>query len=42
MNETVDVYKALPNSQLAILPNTAHHIEKLNVELVTAVVREFI
>ena len=30
LNETLEVYKNLPNAQLAVLPNTTHPIEMIN------------
>ena len=30
LSETLEVYKILPNAQLAVLPNTAHPIEMVN------------
>ncbi len=42
LEETVAVYKALPNAQLCVLPRTPHPIEQVNVELLTTVVEEFL
>lgn len=41
LEETLAVYKALPNAQLGILPNTPHPIEQVNVLLLSTVVRLF-
>lgn len=35
LDETVAVYKQLPNAQLCVLPNTPHPLEQVNVELLS-------
>jgi pimeloyl-ACP methyl ester carboxylesterase len=42
MDETVSVYKALPNGQLCILPNTAHPIEQVDTALLEFMVSRFL
>lgn len=42
LQETLDVYKALPQAQLAVLPNTPHPIEKADADLVSALVQRFL
>ncbi|WP_298740218.1 alpha/beta hydrolase [uncultured Chitinophaga sp.] len=42
LQETVDVYKALPQAQLAVLPGTPHPIEKTDPSLVAALVQRFL
>ena len=42
LEETVDVYKQLPNGSLAVLPQTPHPIEKVDPALVTSFIRRFV
>lgn len=42
IDETIDVYKALPNAQLCIIPNTAHPIEQLDVAAVASIASRFL
>ena len=42
LEETVAVYKALPNAQLCVLPKTPHPIEQVSVDLVVNVVKQFL
>ncbi len=42
LEETVAVYKALPNAQLCILPKTAHPIEQVHVAQVANIALEFL
>jgi pimeloyl-ACP methyl ester carboxylesterase len=42
LEETLAVYKQLPNAQLAILPNTAHPIEKVNIDTLVFFIQQFI
>jgi len=42
LNETLAVYKQLPNAQLGILPNTAHPIEKVNIDMLAFFLQCFI
>ena len=42
LDETVQVYKNLPNVQLAILPNTAHPIEMVNQARLAYEIRSFL
>ncbi|MES2702218.1 MAG: alpha/beta hydrolase [Bacteroidota bacterium] len=41
LDETLVVYKALPNAQLGILPHTPHPIEQVDVDLLGFMVRKF-
>ena len=40
--ETTTVFKELPNSQLAVLPNTPHDITETDVVLVTCMIKRFL
>lgn len=42
LEETVQVYKTLPNAQMGILPNTHHPIEQVNVPYLLFYIRQFI
>jgi len=42
LQETLDVYRALPQAQLAVLPNTPHPIEKADADLVSVLVQRFL
>ena len=42
LDETLEVYKNLPNAQLAILPNTAHPIEMVNQARLAYEIRSFL
>lgn len=42
LEETVAVYKALPNAQMAMLPNTPHPIEQMDAALLAYFIRRFI
>ena len=42
LDETLTVYKQLPNAQLGILPNTAHPIEKVNIDMLAFFIQGFI
>lgn len=42
LQETLEVYKALPQSQLAVLPCTPHPIEKTDPALLSVLVQRFI
>jgi len=39
--DTVDVYKLIPNGQLAVLPNTPHEFNKINNRLLLALIYQF-
>jgi pimeloyl-ACP methyl ester carboxylesterase len=41
LDETVAVYKQLPNAQLGILPGTPHAFEQVNVSLLSRLIRDF-
>ena len=41
LDETVEVYKNLPQAQLAVLPNTAHPIEMINADRLTNEIKAF-
>lgn len=42
LDETVAVFKSLPNAQLGILPGTAHPIEQVNLHTLQSIVKEFL
>lgn len=42
LDETVTVYKALPNARMAMLPNTHHPIEQINMDALVFMVRQFL
>jgi pimeloyl-ACP methyl ester carboxylesterase len=42
MEETINIYRMLPNAQLAILPNTTHPIEQVEFDMVAYLIRKFI
>ncbi|MBL7701153.1 MAG: alpha/beta hydrolase [Ferruginibacter sp.] len=42
LDETVAVYKSLPKAQLAILPNTSHPIEMVNIDRLAFEIRSFL
>ena len=42
LDETLQVYKALPNAQLAVLPNTAHPIEMADKARLASEIRLFL
>ena len=42
LDETVAVYKQLPNAQLGILPGTPHPLEQVNIGLLKQLIIEFI
>ncbi|HXS37968.1 MAG TPA: alpha/beta hydrolase [Flavipsychrobacter sp.] len=42
LEETVTIYKTLPNAQMGILPNTAHPIEQVDSDLLGFFIRRFI
>ncbi|MEP7317086.1 MAG: alpha/beta fold hydrolase [Panacibacter sp.] len=41
LNETVMVYKQLPNAELGILPNTSHPIEQVDTALLSFMIQRF-
>lgn len=41
LEETVNIYKILPNAQLAVLPGTAHPIEQVDIELLSSLLCKF-
>ncbi|MCH8546991.1 MAG: alpha/beta hydrolase [Cryomorphaceae bacterium] len=41
VEETHNLYKTLPNASFCVIPNTPHPIEKLNLDVFTAVVLQF-
>lgn len=41
LDETVNVYKLLPNAQFGVLPNTPHPIEQVNVKMLLMFFRSF-
>lgn len=42
LDETVEVYKDLPNAQLAVLPNTPHPIEMINTSRLATEIKAFL
>ncbi|HTN47077.1 MAG TPA: alpha/beta fold hydrolase [Flavipsychrobacter sp.] len=42
LSETLDVFKALPHAQMAMLPNTQHPIEQANIITLTFLIKQFI
>lgn len=42
LDETLQVYKMLPNAQLAVLPNTQHPIEMVNMERLAYEIKAFL
>lgn len=42
LEETVAVYKKLPNAQLGILSNTPHPVEQVNLELLIFFIRQYL
>lgn len=42
LEETMKVYKALPNGQMSMLANTPHPIEQVNLELLVFLIRQFL
>lgn len=42
LEETIAVYKALPNAQLGVLPGTPHPLDQVNVAMLGNFIREFI
>ena len=42
LDETLTVYKQLPNAQLGILPGTPHQIELVNLRFLVLFIREFL
>jgi pimeloyl-ACP methyl ester carboxylesterase len=42
LEETVSVYKSLPNANLFMLPNTKHPIEQLNTALFVEIIKDFL
>lgn len=42
LDETLEVYKNMPNAQLAVLPNTAHPIEMVNTDKLVYELRAFL
>lgn len=41
LDETVDVYKKLTSAQLAVLPDTPHAIERVNIKLLKTLINNF-
>ncbi len=42
LDETVEVYKLLPQAQLAVLPNTGHPIEMISAERLASEIKSFL
>lgn len=41
IEETLAIYKAMPNCSLAILPQTAHPIEQISIDLLQCILLRF-
>ena len=41
LEETIQVYRLLPNAQLLVMPNTTHPIDRINVQLLTCQIHSF-
>jgi pimeloyl-ACP methyl ester carboxylesterase len=41
MDETLNVYKGLPQAQLAVLPSTPHPLEQVDVNLLAFLLKQF-
>ena len=41
LEETIAVYRLLPNSQLLVMPNTTHPIDRIKLQLLTCQIRSF-
>ena len=42
LDETLAVYKNLPNAQMAVLPGTAHPLEQVNADLLAFMIKRFL
>jgi hypothetical protein len=42
LNETVDVFNALPQAQLGVLPGTPHRIEQANAHVLSRYIINFL
>jgi pimeloyl-ACP methyl ester carboxylesterase len=42
LDETLEVYKSLPDARLGILPGTPHQVEQVDVELLACMIRRFL
>jgi pimeloyl-ACP methyl ester carboxylesterase len=42
LDETLAVYKSLPNAQMGMLPNTSHPIEAVNLDALGFMIRQFL
>lgn len=42
LEETVAVYRSLPNAQMGIIPNTHHPIEQVNLEALSFLIKQFL
>jgi len=41
LDETIQVYRSLPNAQLLVMPNTTHPIDRINLRLLTCQIHSF-
>jgi pimeloyl-ACP methyl ester carboxylesterase len=41
LEETHQLYQSLPNASFCVIPNTPHPIEKINLEVFSAVIKQF-
>ena len=41
LEETIQVYRLLPNAQLLVMPNTTHPIDRINLQLLTCQIHSF-
>jgi pimeloyl-ACP methyl ester carboxylesterase len=42
LDETVNVYKSLPNAQMGILPRTPHPIEQVDIDVLSFCITHFL
>jgi len=42
LDETVTIYKKLPHVQMAVLPNTPHPLEQVNIDLLSYMIKQFL
>lgn len=42
LEETLNVFKALPKAEMAMLPNTQHPIEQANIEALSFLIKQFV
>jgi len=42
LEETINIFKALPNAQMGMIPNTAHPIEQTNLNMLANLIEQFL